>query len=177
MYVHDVCVAEVTEVENYHFPLSLSSILSKTLWSHLLLYPAACCWSYRTQFGVLYPFNLSPHSFHRGLGWGCLSRAKSHNSKGFKRYSENNMNKNKTKEECSLNKKERIITLRSLFKSRPGFWWKTHISEVWNQLDKTHLMCVCRGWFEPIVPGLFRLRFLELKLTLVTLPAACVSFA
>lgn len=40
-----VCVAEVTEVENYYFPLSLSSILSKTLWSHLLFYPAACCGS------------------------------------------------------------------------------------------------------------------------------------
>lgn len=82
------------------------------------------------------PFNFSPTS-STGV-WVS----------GLERYSETNVNETKKKEKCSLNKKEKIITVRNLLKSgqtykrndgRPTF------ETLETQVDKTFILHVLPG--------------------------------
>lgn len=122
MCIH-VCVAEVNEEKNYNFPLSLSCLkvscpkaLDHITFSILQLVAEGM----EPTLGCSTPLTFPP-LLHKCLGWGCLSGAKTHNCEWFQRSSENNMNKNKKKEDCSLNKKGEKIILRNLCKCRLGF--------------------------------------------------------
>lgn len=136
-----MCVAEVTEVENWHCPLPLLSFLSTALWAHLFFsHPVTCCSRYRAYLYVSRTYLIFSASMESWAGIAQLV-IRTITLRGLERYSE--MNEAKRIEKYWLNTREKIITVRKLLKSGPDLhvkWWKTSIWDSWNSNEQKHVL-------------------------------------